>query len=107
MVTVNFKQSKICCISDIHLGIHQNKSNWHKILLDWGKWLDINLKTLNKRIKWNKKRPLLYEGSSQIKINKLYGERKNIYKLAKYKIDCNNLSKESIAKKIISFYEKH
>ena len=70
-------------------------------------WLDINLKTLNKRIKWNKERPLLYEDSSQIKINKLYGERKNIYKMAKYKIDCNNLSKESIAKKIISFYEKH
>lgn len=46
MVHVDFKQSKICCISDIHLGIHQNKSNWHKILLDWGKWLDINLKKL-------------------------------------------------------------
>ena len=70
-------------------------------------WLDVNLKTLNKRIKWNKERPLLYEDSSQIKINKLYDGRKNIYKLAKYKIDCNNLSKESIAKKIISFYEKH
>ena len=40
------------------------------------------------------------------KINKLYNERKNIYKLAKYKINCNNLNKENIVKKIINFYEK-
>ena len=31
--------------------------------------------------------------NSQITINKLYAQRKNIYKLAKYKINCNNLSK--------------
>ena len=36
---------------------------------------------------------------SQIQINKLYAQRKNIYKLAKYRINCNNLSKEDIAKK--------
>ena len=41
-----------------------------------------------------------------IKINKLYSERKNIYKLAKYRINCNNLSKENIANKIIVYYEK-
>ena len=70
-------------------------------------WLDVNLKTLNKRIKWNKKRPLINnEEDSQVKINKLYAERMNIYKLAKYRINCNNLSKEDIAKKIIVFYEK-
>lgn len=38
-----FKQSKICCISDIHLGVHQNSANWHKILLDWAKWLEAEL----------------------------------------------------------------
>ena len=69
-------------------------------------WLDVNLKILNTRIKWNKKRPLINEKDSQIKINKLYAERKNIYKLAKYRINCNNLSKENIANKIIVFYEK-
>ena len=69
-------------------------------------WLDINLKTLNKRVKWNKKRPLLNAENTQAKINKLYAERKNIYKLAKYKIDCNSLSKENIVNKIILFYEK-
>ena len=70
-------------------------------------WLDTDLKTLNKRIKWNKKRPLLNKENNQKKINELYSERKNIYKLANYKIDCGNLDKKNIAKKIIIFYEKY
>jgi len=70
-------------------------------------WLDINLKTLNKRIKWNKKRPLLNEENNQEKINKLYSERKDIYKLANHRINCDNQDKENIAKKIIIFYEKY
>ena len=69
-------------------------------------WLDTNLKTLNRRIKWNKKRPLLIGNDVKTTINKLYAERKNIYKLAKHKINCNYLSREVIAKKIVSFYEK-
>ena len=70
-------------------------------------WLDTDLKTLNERIKWNKKRPLLDKKNNQIKINKLYSERKNIYKLANHRIVCDNLSKEDVANKIIIFYEKH
>ena len=69
-------------------------------------WLDINLKTLSRRVKWSKKRPLVNEEDSRTKINKLYAERKNIYKLAKHKINCNNLSKKNIADKIIILYEK-
>ena len=63
-------------------------------------WLDVNLKTLNKRVNWNKKRPLINEKEkdSQIKINQLYAERKNIYKLANHRINCNNLSKKDIVK---------
>lgn len=49
MKQVHFKQSKICCISDIHLGVHQNSSQWHKILLDWVKWLKKELKNNNIR----------------------------------------------------------
>ena len=70
-------------------------------------WLDTDLKTLNERIKWNKKRPLLDKKNNQIKINKLYSKRKNIYKLANHRIVCDNLSKEDVANKIIIFYEKH
>ena len=70
-------------------------------------WLDNDLVTLNKRIKWNKNRPLLVKKNNQKKINKLYSERKNIYKLANHKIDCDELGKEDIANKIIIFYEQH
>ena len=70
-------------------------------------WLDANLKNLNKRIKWNNKRPLLNKENNQKEINKLYENRKSIYKLANYRINCDNLSKKNIAKKIITLYEKY
>ncbi len=70
-------------------------------------WLDTNLKDLNKRTKWNNKRPLLNKENNQKEINKLYEDRKGIYKLANYRINCNNLSKKNIAKKIITLYEKY
>ncbi len=69
-------------------------------------WLDVSLKILNTRVKWNKKRPLLNGENIQEKIKKLYNDRKNIYKLADHRINCNNLTKGSIVKKIINFYEK-
>lgn len=47
MKHIYFKQPKICCVSDIHLGVHQNNSNWHKVLLDWANWLDKELKSNN------------------------------------------------------------
>ena len=70
-------------------------------------WLDLNLNTINKRVKWSKKRPLLNQEKDEEIIKKLYSERKNIYKLAKYKINCNKLSKTAITKKIILFYENY
>ena len=70
-------------------------------------WLDTNLKNLNKRIKWNNKRPLLNKENNQKEINKLYENRKGIYKLANNRIYCGNLSKKNIAKKIITLYEKY
>ena len=70
-------------------------------------WLDVDLKTLSKRIKWNKKRPLLNKENIQEEIYKLYTERKNIYKLANHRINCDNLNKENIANKIIILYEKY
>ena len=69
-------------------------------------WLDVSLKTINRRIKWNNKRPLLSEVNAREIIKRLYDERKNIYKLAKYKINCNNLTKNNIVKRIIYYYEK-
>ena len=70
-------------------------------------WLDLNLKTITQRVKWNKKRPLLKQQNVEEIIKKLYLKRKNIYKLAKYKINCNKMTKEEIAEKIIFYYENH
>ena len=70
-------------------------------------WLDLNLKTITQRVKWNKKRPLLKQQNVEEIIKKLYSKRKNIYKLAKYKINCNKMTKEKIAEKIIFYYENH
>ena len=95
------------CIIALGGGAFMEKTVRDKILKDTVSiWLDINLKTLNKRIKWNNKRPLINRENSQKKINEVYARRKNIYKLAKYRINCNNLSKENIVKKIITYYEK-
>jgi len=70
-------------------------------------WLDLNLKTITKRIKWNKKRPLLNQKNDEEIIKKLYAKRKNIYKLAKYKINCNKMTKGEIVEKIIFYYEDY
>ena len=107
-VLESLKKNK--CVIALGGGAFMKKTVRDRILKDSVSiWLDINLKTLNKRVNWNKKRPLINdkEKDSQIKINQLYAERKNIYKLANHKIVCNNLSKEDIANKIIIFYEKY
>ena len=53
------------------------------------------------------KRPLLNQQNVEEIIKKLYLKRKNIYKLAKYKINCNQMTKIEIAEKIIYFYENY
>ena len=52
MMIVNnfqFKSDTVCCISDIHIGVHQNSQMWLDICSDWGDWLIKELK--KKKIK--------------------------------------------------------
>ena len=70
-------------------------------------WLDIDVKVLSKRVAKSKKRPLLNTGNSNKKLNNLYNERKNIYKLAHHKIKCDNLTIQNITSKIVAIYEKY
>lgn len=42
-----FKQDKICCISDIHIGVHQNSQMWLDICDEWAQWLTNDLKAKN------------------------------------------------------------
>ena len=96
------------CVIALGGGAFVNKTVRNNILKNAVSiWLDNDLETLIKRTNWNKKRPLLDKKNNKITINKLYEERKNIYKLANYRINCTNLNKKNIADKIIIFYEKY
>ena len=70
-------------------------------------WLDVNVEILAKRVKQNQKRPLLVEKDNLLKLKELYKERKEIYKLANYKIVCDRFNKKDITKKIINLYEQY
>jgi len=96
------------CVIALGGGAFMNKTVRENILKNAiSIWLSVDIKTLNQRIKWNRKRPLLKEENNQKKITKLYAERKDIYKLANHQIACDNLSKKDIAEKIIALYEKY
>ena len=96
------------CVIALGGGAFMNKTVRENILKNAiSIWLSVDIKTLNQRIKWNRKRPLLKEENNQKKITELYAERKNIYKLANHQIACDKLSKDNIAEKIIALYEKY
>ena len=96
------------CVIALGGGAFMNKTLRENILKNSiSIWLNVDIKTLSKRVKWNQKRPLLNQESNKKKLTKLYTERKDIYKLADHKIVCDKLSKENIAKKIIALYDKY
>ena len=100
-------QKKNCVIA-LGGGAFMNKTLRENILKNnISIWLDVDIKTLNNRIKWNQKRPLLNEENYSKKMKKLYAKRKNIYKLANHKISCDKLTKNNIVEKIIALYEKY
>ena len=67
-------------------------------------WLDWIIDTLVKRIIYSKKRPLAVN-SSKNELKEIIKKRSIIYSKALYKIDCENFTKQQIAKKIIDIYE--
>ena len=69
-------------------------------------WLDIQIDELVKRLKKNNKRPLLFKKNTSETVKKIYFERKKIYNEADYRIICDSLKSEEIARKILNLYEK-
>ena len=67
-------------------------------------WLDVDIDEIFKRIKDNKKRPLL-KNISKESLEKLYEERKKTYLLADCKINCNLKTKNEIVEEIKKLYE--
>ena len=69
-------------------------------------WLSWNDSTIIKRISQSKKRPIAFI-SSENNLKKIINERSNIYSEAKFKINCETLTKNMIVKNIIELYEKN
>ena len=69
-------------------------------------WLDVPIDKLIKRLKKNRKRPLLLKKNTNEEVKKIYFDRKKIYNEADYRIKCDSLKSEEIANKILSLYEK-
>jgi len=40
---ITLRNSKVCCISDLHIGVHQNSTFWHETALKWAEWLKSEL----------------------------------------------------------------
>lgn len=36
---MTIKNSKVCVISDLHLGLYSNNTKWHEIAINWASWL--------------------------------------------------------------------
>ena len=68
-------------------------------------WLKVDLDKLVKRYNKNDRRPLLNKKKLNIDVKKIYQSRKKIYGLANFKINCDNIDKTKIVKKILDFYE--
>ncbi|WP_145596382.1 shikimate kinase [Candidatus Pelagibacter sp. FZCC0015] len=68
-------------------------------------WLNWDDKTLIKRIKDSKKRPLV-ANANENEIIDLIKKRSTIYSKALYEVKCDNLSKNLIVNRVIELYEK-
>ena len=67
-------------------------------------WLDWDNDTLINRIKNSRKRPLAFN-SSRNKLLEIIKKRSLVYSKALYKINCENYTKQEIAKLIVKIYE--
>ena len=68
-------------------------------------WLNLSIEYLLNRLSVSNKRPLLNTDNLEKSLRSLIRERKEIYSLANFKIDCNHNSRITISKKIIKIYE--
>tara|TARA_Y100000741_G_scaffold110952_1_gene83285 strand:+ start:400 stop:888 length:489 start_codon:yes stop_codon:yes gene_type:complete len=69
-------------------------------------WLDVSVDELIKRLKKNKRRPLLFRQNISEMVKKIYFDRKKTYNEADFRIKCKSLKSEEIVNKILEFYEK-
>jgi shikimate kinase len=98
--------NKSNCVIALGGGAFINKKIRDSVLsLSTSIWLDVSNKVLEKRLINTSKRPLLKKQTLKKEIEKIYNERKKIYKLANYKINCDKLSLNDAVRKIMDIYE--
>ena len=103
-ITIKSLESSNSVISLGGGGFVNEKIRKEVITNNFSFWLNWNNTTLLNRIKNSYKRPIAFYLSDQ-ELIKLIEKRKKIYSNADFEIDCNNLSKTGIVKKIIMLYE--
>ena len=104
-ITLNSLDKKNCIIA-LGGGAFTNEKIREKVLnSSISIWLDLNLNLLSNRLKNQRKRPLLKNEILKKKIEEIYNNRKGIYNLANYKINCDKFTKIDIIKKIAAIYE--
>ena len=69
-------------------------------------WLDVPIDKLIKRLRKSSKRPLLLKKNRSEEVKEIYFIRKKIYNEADYRIICDSLKSEEIARKILNLYAK-
>ena len=69
-------------------------------------WLDLDDETIINRINKSTKRPLALN-STRTELLDMLKKRSNFYSKALYKVNCNNLTKIEIVKKIVKIYENN
>ena len=105
LITLKYLDEKGSVIS-LGGGAFINDKIRQKVLSDcFSVWLNLNLKDLYKRLKKNKKRPLI-KNDNLDNIGRMLLERKKIYSKANKKVNCDNLSLNQIVVKIIKLYEQ-
>ena len=105
-ITLKFLKKKNIVVS-LGGGAFINKKIREEILTNHlSFWLNWNSKTLINRIQKNTKRPIAIKSSVSELIN-LIKRRSIIYSRSKYKINCEQLSKNEIVNKIINIYENN
>ena len=105
-ITLNILKKKNVIIS-LGGGAFLNKKIRKEVLDNHSSfWLKLDSKTIIERIKSNPKRPIAINATKNDLIN-LIKKRSDIYSKALYKVDCKNLNKKQILKKVLNIYETH
>ena len=103
-ITLDLLKSERCVFALGGGSFLNNKIRKQVLKENFSIWLNWKEETLIKRIKHSKKRPVVMK-ISNLEISDLIIKRSKIYSKAKYMINCDNLNKVEIVKKIIKIYE--